>query len=785
MPETPPDPAAERLARELRELDERYRGLVSSIDAGFCVIEMLFDAAGVPEDYRFIEVNPAFEGQTGMKNAAGRRMREFAPGHEAHWFETYGRVALTGEPVRFENHAASLGRWFEVHAYRIGAPEDRHVAVLFNDVSARRRAEMALEDSEARMRDLNADLERQVVERARDRGRTWQVSPDLLGVLNRQAMFESSNPAWQAMLGWSHEELSRTPLFDLVHPDDLEATHEGFAVLERGEPVLRFENRCRMKGGGWRWLSWVAVPEDDKFYASARDITDQKEQGAQLAARTAEGDRVWRNSRDLLVVVGGDGVFRAVNPAWRTILGHAEDEVVGRSYLDFIWSDDAAATGSALAAAMASDDLTNFENRFCHRDGTPRWFSWHTSHEGDLIYAYGRHITEERQQAEALRQAEEQLRQAQKLEAVGQLTGGVAHDFNNLLTVIRGSVDLLRRPDLSEERRRRYIDAISETAIRATNLTGQLLAFARRQALKPEVFDAGGAVMALADMMRTLTGPHIQLETSLPDEPCFIDADPTQFDTSLINMAVNARDAMGAGGWLTISVRAVDVIPAMRAHPAVPGKYVAVSIADTGEGIAPEMMDKIFEPFFTTKEIGHGTGLGLSQVFGFAKQSGGEVQVESQPGAGATFTFYLPRAPRPEAVAAAEPSELPVDGDGACVLVVEDNVDVGAFATQTLREMGYDTVLAIDAREALAELAAGAARFDIVFTDVVMPGMNGIDLAKEIRRLYPHLPVVLTSGYSHVLAEHGSYGFELLQKPYSIEALSRVLRTTALPRAAS
>ncbi|MEN3951365.1 PAS domain S-box protein [Iodidimonas sp. SYSU 1G8] len=777
-----PERTAAHLARKLLDLGERYRGLVASIDAGFCVIEMLFDAAGVPADYRFIEVNPAFEGQTGMKNAAGRRMREFAPDHEAHWFETYGRVALTGEAIRFENHAGSLGRWFEVYAYRVGEPKDRHVAVLFNDVSGRRHAEQALQASEARMRDLNADLERQVVERARDRGRTWEVSPDLLGVLNRKAMFESSNPAWQTVLGWSHEELSRTPLFDLVHPDDLEATYEGFAVLKRGEPVLRFENRYRMKGGGWRWLSWVAVPEDDKFYASARDITEQKEQGAQLAARTAERDRVWRNSRDILVVVDGEGIFRAVNPAWHTILGHAEDEVIGRSYLEFIWPDDAAASANALVAAIASHDLSNFENRFRHRDGTPRWFSWHTSHEGDLVYAYGRHVTEERQQAEALRQAEEQLRQSQKLEAVGQLTGGVAHDFNNLLTVIRGSVDLLRRPDLSEDRRKRYIDAISETAIRATNLTGQLLAFARRQALKPEVFDAGVALLALADMMRTLTGPHIHLETSLPDEPCFIDADPTQFDTSLINMAVNARDAMSAGGWLTLSVRAADVIPAMRAHPAVPGEYVAVSIADTGEGIAPEMMDKIFEPFFTTKGVGHGTGLGLSQVFGFAKQSGGEVQVESQPGVGTTFTLYLPRAPRPDAVARAAPGELPVDGDGACVLVVEDNVDVGAFATQTLGEMGYETVLAVDAREALAELAAGVARFDVVFTDVVMPGMNGIDLAKEIRRLYPRLPVVLTSGYSHVLAEHGSHGFELLQKPYSIDALSRVLRTAAATR---
>jgi two-component system NtrC family sensor kinase len=380
--------------------------------------------------------------------------------------------------------------------------------------------------------------------------------------------------------------------------------------------------------------------------------------------------------------------------------------------------------------------------------------------------------------AEASRrlEAEEALKHGQRLEALGQLTGGVAHDFNNLLTVIRASVDLLRRPHLTEERRRRYIDAISDTVGRAAKLTAQLLAFARRQTLKPEVFDVGRCVRTLSDMIGTLTGSPIEIVTRVPEQPCFINADASQFETALINMAVNARDAMGGEGRLTIAVRAVTDVPGPVPHPESPHGYVAVSVEDTGIGIPQDQFERIFEPFFTTKEVGQGTGLGLSQVFGFAKQSGGEVDVASEIGKGSTFTLYLPRVPgddRPQSVPAEDAP--PVDGHGMAVLVVEDNIEVGNFAADALSELGYAATLVGNAMDALAELTRNPERFDVVFSDVVMPGMTGIDLAQEIRRRHSDLPVVLTSGYSHVLSQNGSYGFELLQKPYSIEQLSRVL----------
>ncbi|WP_207538754.1 hybrid sensor histidine kinase/response regulator [Sabulicella rubraurantiaca] len=510
------------------------------------------------------------------------------------------------------------------------------------------------------------------------------------------------------------------------------------------------------------------VSEARRAEAVLRDLNETLER--RVAEHAAERDRAWRNSRDLLVVVDVEGVFRAANPAWETILGHRPEEVVGRNFMDFIWPEDAALTRAGLDQAVAASNLTNFENRYTHKDGTPRWISWHTSVEGRLVYAYGRDITAEKMQQEALRQAEEKLRQAQKLEAVGQLTGGVAHDFNNLLTIIGASVEFLRRPNLPEERRERYLNAIAETTDRAARLTGQLLAFARRQALRPEVFDVAERMRDIADMMRTIVGSRIAIETDFADTPCFIEADTSQFETAVVNMVMNARDAMDGEGTLTVRVR-----PAPD-RPRCAGEYVEVALSDTGAGIPPDKLSQIFEPFFTTKEVGKGTGLGLSQVYGFAKQSGGDVSVESQPGQGTTFTLLLPRVASPEPVDSSGRGGETVmeDGRGRRILVVEDNADVGTFSTQLLQDLGYETVWAANGSDALRHLSEG--RFDAVFSDVVMPGMSGIELGLEIRRRHPGLPVVLTSGYSHVLASEGRHGFELLQKPYAAAQLSRVLR---------
>jgi signal transduction histidine kinase/CheY-like chemotaxis protein len=369
--------------------------------------------------------------------------------------------------------------------------------------------------------------------------------------------------------------------------------------------------------------------------------------------------------------------------------------------------------------------------------------------------------------------AEETLRHTQKLEAIGQLTGGVAHDFNNLLTVIRSSADLLRRHDLDADRRRRYVDAISDTADRAARLTSQLLSFSRRQALSASVFDACARVENVADMLRALLGARITLTVSTC-EPSFVESDVNEFETALINLAVNARDAMDGEGDLTLSLDAVDGLPSIRGHAGAPGPFVVVKVADTGGGIAPSDLGRIFEPFFTTKEIGRGTGLGLSQVFGFAKQSGGDIDVVSRPGDGATFSLYLPRADRPAQGEVAPPQAVSAYLR-ARVLLVEDNLQVGDFATQLLTDLGHQVVRVTNAAEALERLASGQA-FDVVFSDVVMPGISGLELARRIEDRWPNVPVLLTSGYSHVLAQDARHGFPLLRKPYSVEELSAALR---------
>jgi signal transduction histidine kinase/ActR/RegA family two-component response regulator len=376
------------------------------------------------------------------------------------------------------------------------------------------------------------------------------------------------------------------------------------------------------------------------------------------------------------------------------------------------------------------------------------------------------------------RQAEAALRQAQKMEAVGQLTGGVAHDFNNLLTIIGSATDFLRRRDLSDDRRRRYIDAISDTVDRASKLTAQLLAFARRQPLMPQVFDVGLQIESIAQLIRPLIGGRIEVELDLAIGRCFAMADVGQFETALVNLAVNARDAMDGQGRLSIVVRSADGIPSLRGRLGRQGRFVAVAVIDTGSGIAPDNLEAIFEPFFTTKEIGKGTGLGLSQAFGFAVQSGGEIKVESALGKGSTFTIYLPEADAPaeEAAGLRIGREVMTSGRGCRVLVVEDNEEVGRFSTELLQDLGYAIRWVTNAEDALALLDADEFAFDLVFSDIIMPGMNGVELATLIRQRFPGLSVVLTSGYSSVLADNAHHGFDLVQKPYSVETLSRVLR---------
>jgi PAS domain S-box-containing protein len=617
----------------------------------------------------------------------------------------------------------------------------------------------------------------------------WATRPD--------GYHDFFNQRWYDYTGVPEGSTNGEAWKGVFHPDDQERASSLWRhCLATGEPY-RIEYRLRHWSGQYRWVlgraqpvrnehgritRWFGTCTDIQEIVEARDVLSRsrEELEREIADRTAERDRIWQNSNELMGVFGFDGVRRAVNPAWSRVLGHDEETLLNTSIVELTHPDDRPRLAEATRKLASGEKLEDFEDRLRHADGSYRTISW-TGVPGDgEFYGIGRDVTE-------YRRAEEALRQAQKMEAVGQLTGGVAHDFNNLLTIVRSSIDFLRRPNLAEERRTRYIDAISDTVDRASKLTGQLLAFARRQALKPEVFDVPERIRAVTDMLRTIVGARIQIITDIACERCFAEADVTQFETALVNMAVNARDAMNGEGTLRVHVEALSRMPSIRGHAGGRGKFVAVSMADTGSGIPADKLAQIFEPFFTTKEVGKGTGLGLSQVYGFAKQSGGDVAVESTIGQGTTFTLYLPRTER--GVAADEEGDRRAsgqneEGGGRRVLLVEDNIEVGRFSTQLLQDLGYETTWAANANEALALLEEDASRFDVVFSDVVMPGMSGVDLGREIRRRHPGLPVVLTSGYSHVLAEEGRHGFELLHKPYAVDDVSRVLRRVTRGRRA-
>ena len=640
------------------------------------------------------------------------------------------------------------------------------------------------------------------------------------------------------------ELISYQQLLDAVHPDDRAFKQAAVDASIQDGVDYDIDYRLFTPSGDERWINarGRALKDDlgraTRITGISQDITERKQEEGRRQALVALSDRIRDIAdpaelayaaaeilgRHLQVSRAGYGLVDTAReiivierdwnaPGIKSLAGtlqfrdygtyidtlkRGETVVIADAYLDPMTATTADALKSISAQAFVNMPVNEEGGMVAllylnHADARP----WHPA---DLMLvrevaarirtAVERRRAEERLRAltaslehqvevrtRALLDTEEALRQAQKMEAVGQLTGGVAHDFNNLLTVIRSSTDLLGRPNLAPERRQRYVEAISETVNRATRLTGQLLAFARRQSLKPEAFDVGASVAAVIDMLNTLVGSRIQINLQA-DEACFIHADPSQFDTALINMAVNARDAMAGNGTLDIEVRHVHGIPG---KPTATGRFVAVSIADDGDGIEPADLARIFEPFFTTKAFGEGTGLGLSQVFGFARQSGGDVQVKSEVGQGSIFTLYLPRT---QAVVAEAPdTELPqVTGGGLCVLVVEDNEEVGAFAAESLLELGYAPVWVTDAERALTELEQAPQRFDVVFSDVVMPGINGIELATRIGRLYPQLPVILTSGYSHVLADSGSAGFELLNKPYSVDQLARVLGKAAAGR---
>ncbi|HET7849545.1 MAG TPA: ATP-binding protein [Pseudolabrys sp.] len=500
-----------------------------------------------------------------------------------------------------------------------------------------------------------------------------------------------------------------------------------------------------------------------------RVLTSELE--AEVEERIRERDRIWRVSEDLLGVSNFEGYFVSVNPAWSNLLGWSEDEIKSMHVSALRHPDDAPASEAGRAQLASGVPTVRMENRFRHRDGSWRWIAWTMTADKGLIYVAGRHVTAERRAAEELAKAQRQLAQSQKMEALGQLTGGVAHDFNNLLMVVSGRAQWLSKR-ITEPQNVRALDAIKTAASRGESLTRQLLTFSRRQPLNPATVSPTQIVAAFRDVLSSSVRGNIELRIVIPDDIWPIAIDIAEFELALVNLVVNARDAIAESGTIVLSAENTT-LSAFETAERLEGDFVVFTISDSGIGIPPDAIGRVFEPFFTTKSTGRGTGLGLSQVYGFARQSGGTATIASEVGRGTTVALYLPRSTKPVSMLPRHESTMRPEGHGEVILVVEDNTDVRATAIGLIEQLGYRTRIADAVRPALDMLASGAP-IDLVFSDVVLPGdQDGLALAQIVNDRYPDIPVVLTSGYARRFIDH--QGRPILRKPYDVGDLSRVL----------
>jgi PAS domain S-box-containing protein len=609
----------------------------------------------------------------------------------------------------------------------------------------------------------------------------------------------SWNSGAERLTGYSAQEIIGQPYAKFFTAEDQarEVPQQTFAVAERSG---RFESESwQVRADGNRFwglaVTYAVRDADGKptgFGEVTRDVTERRLEQSRLL----ESERRFRHLVQSVVdyaifQLDKEGVVATWNRGAERIKGYSAEEVIGRHFSVFYTDEDKAAGGPARALATAA-----LEGRFetegwrVRKDGSRFWASVVI----DPIYEDGevvgfakvtRDVTERMETQRILRETQERLAGSQRMEAVGQLGGGIAHDFNNLLMIIIGNLERAGREaqtlGASDTNLQRSIANAMRGAQRASTLTHRLLAFSRRQPLNPKILDLNKYLPGVADFLQRSLGETIQLEVTGAPGLWTIEVDVTQLETTLINLAVNARDAMPGGGKLTVEAfnQALDR-DYCRANPEVaPGQYALISISDTGQGMPADVLTRAFEPFFTTKEVGHGTGLGLSQVYGFVKQSGGHVKVYSEPGLGTTVKLYFPRAREQASDVQEEGGVWRGNADNETVLVVEDDQDLRWYLIEALRDLNYRAIGAPDGAGALRVLEQPSTKIDLMLTDVVMPGMNGRELSRRAQELRPGLRVLFMSGYSRNAVVHQGrvdLDVQLIQKPVSLQDLAARIR---------
>ncbi|HZL31566.1 MAG TPA: PAS domain S-box protein [Pseudolabrys sp.] len=613
----------------------------------------------------------------------------------------------------------------------------------------------------------------------RQRSRIFDTSLDLILVTDRRGRFVEVSPCSLATIGFRPEEMTGHLAIDFIFPDDLDKTRNEMRMARRGKELRQFECRYCHKDGRVISLDWSGVwsEADQQFYFMGRDITEQIRM-AQTERETKETLAAVIDASPVAIVClnGADRSVLVWSRAAEQMFGYSAEETLGRPYA-LVPQGGEAEYDDLIGRARSGETLRNVRVQRRRKDGSTVDISFDAApmyedgHVRAIAYALV-DITERNK-------LEQQLRQSQKMDAIGQLTGGVAHDFNNMLTVITGTIDILGDAVADKPHLASIAKLISEAADRGAELTRNLLAFARKQPLQPRETNVNEVATESARLLRPTLGEDIEIVTRFSDDAWPALIDPAQLSTAILNLAINARDAMPEGGKLTLETANVILDEAyVSQHSEVsPGSYVMIAVSDTGTGIPAAIREKVFEPFFTTKGVGSGTGLGLSMVYGFVKQSGGHIKIYSEEGYGTTFKLYLPQADSPPATISETAPQL--ESGNETILVVEDDPLVLSSVTTQLEGLGYTTLSAVNAAEALAIVDSGAA-FDLLFTDVIIPGpMNGRRLAEEIARRRSPLKVLFTSGYTeNAIVHHGRLdrGVLLLVKPYRKQDLAKLLR---------
>ncbi len=735
-------------------------------------------------DHRITYINPCVTTATGLppEHFLGRSVAEAgmpAP-FVARWEAMLAEVFRTGEPatIEFEFATPAGPRYYSSRAVaeRHGAAETDFVLVVSRDVTEQRRAEAAVRESETRFRGA------------------FEAAGIGMALVAPDGRFLLVNPSLCRLVGYSEQELLARTFQDITHPDDLDADLELAGRLFRGEiPSYQMEKRYLHRDGHVVWIRLtgsVARDTNDRVLYAIAQIEDISRERAAVATLAASEERM-----QLALVGTNDGLWDwdvasghvTFSPQWCRMLGYEPDEVEPhvRSWERMVHPDDMARVMDAVTAHFAQrTPVYETEHRVRRKDGSWAWILDRgkvvsRDGEGRPLRMVGTHVDiTARHEAEARRhELEEQVRQMQKLDAVGRMAGGVAHDFNNMLTVMRATCDLLlEEPGLPETARADVRDLVRAIG-RAAGLTGRLLTISRRQPTSPQALDLNSAVGDMGDLLRRTLPERITIATALAPGLPRVLIDPVHLDQVLVNLAVNARDAMPDGGRLEFRTTLETLrTPVTTARGTIaPGTWVRLDVTDTGHGMAPEVQAHLFEPFFTTKGPGAGTGLGLATVYGIATQAQAHLLVHSAPGQGTTISVLWPPTNEPAAEGhAGEPPRIATPAGGT-VLVVDDEADIRRVVERILVQRGARVVAMASPLEALARLRDEGATVDLVMTDIVMPGMTGLELAAAIHETHPGLPILFMSGY---LAEElvdplrlgPGQGF--IRKPFTVDELT-------------